>query len=330
MRLEWRAKRLLDAVEQPPETATRRSGDRDDRRSLPKPILKARPNVLDPDGRRVPLREDDEGRAVRLARDVGDGEILVDEPLRRIDQDEGDVGLIGGGEGAELGVVLDALALAPFAPQARGVDEDERRVAAPEDGVDRVPRRPGLVGHDHAFLTEERVQEARLPDVRPAEDRNPDRLFADLGRPRTGKLRDDPVEEIAGSVAVSGRERNGIAQAEAVKLERVRVAVRIVELVRDQDHALSRAPEDLRDLLVARSDPGASRRRRTGRDRTPRRPGAPARPRPSSAETRRRRPRRRCRRGGNASPTTRRRRPCDRASRPASRRRPRTASRSGG
>ena len=124
-----------------------------------------------------------------------------------------------------------------------------------EHGVDRVARRPRHVGDDHAVLAEDRVQQARLADVRAPEDRDPDRLLADLRRPRARQARDDRVEQVAGAVAVQRGERDRVAEPEAVELERGIVPARVVDLVREQEDRLVRAAQDLRDLLVARRDP---------------------------------------------------------------------------
>ena len=100
-----------------------------------------RAHVLDARLRDVPLREHDDRRVLRLARDVGDREILVDEALARVDEDERHVGALGGSERPQLRVVLDPLPLLALAADPRGVDEHERAVAALQDGVDRVARR---------------------------------------------------------------------------------------------------------------------------------------------------------------------------------------------
>ena len=111
-------------------------------------------HVLDPHGRDVPLREDDQRRVVGLARDVGHGEILVDDALGCVDEDERDVGALRGLERAQLGVVLDPLAVAALAAQAGGVDEHERAAAALEHRVDRVARRARDLGDDHALAAD--------------------------------------------------------------------------------------------------------------------------------------------------------------------------------
>ena len=55
-------------------------------------------------------------------------------------------------------------------------------------------------------------------------------------------------------MAVSRRERKRIAEPEPVKLERERVLIGVVDLVRDEHHRLVRRPQDLGELLVAGRD----------------------------------------------------------------------------
>ena len=83
-----------------------------------------------------------------------------------------------------------------------GVDEDESAIPAPEDGVDRIAGRARRLRHDHAVVTQDCVQQRRLADVRPPEDRNADRIVGSLLAPGAGKLLHDHVEEIATSVPV--------------------------------------------------------------------------------------------------------------------------------
>ena len=89
---------------------------REEHPAVPQTAAELAANLFDLHLADVPFREDDERRAVRLARGVGDVEVLIDDALRRIDQHEGDVGALGRFERAELGVVVDALAVAALAP----------------------------------------------------------------------------------------------------------------------------------------------------------------------------------------------------------------------
>ncbi len=102
---------------------------------------------------------------------------------------------------------------------------------------------------------DEGVQERRLADVRPAEDRDADRLVADDRLVPARQPRDDLVEQVARAVPVERGQRDGVAEAEPVELERLEVASRVVDLVHEHDHRLCRHAEDRRDLLVARRHP---------------------------------------------------------------------------
>ncbi len=118
---------------------------------------------------------------------------------------------------------------------------------------------PGDLGDDQALVAEQLVHEARLADVRAAEDGDADRVLRQL-RPLLPAVRlevvDDLVEQVARAVAVQAGDRDRVAEAELVQLERERLLLRVVDLVRDHEHRLLRLAEDLRDLLVAGRDPG--------------------------------------------------------------------------
>ena len=118
-------------------------------------------------------------------------------------------------------------------------------LAALEHGVDRVARRAGHLRDDHPLLAEQRVQQARLADVRPARGSrrgSPPRPTSPRRLP--GSCVDDRVEQVAGAVPVERRERDRVAEPEPVELERVHVAARVVDLVREQEDRLARAAQD--------------------------------------------------------------------------------------
>ena len=73
--------------------------------------------------------------------------------------------------------------------------------------------------------------------------------------PEPGQSGDDRVEQVARAVAVQRGERDRVAEAEPVELERRLLARRVVDLVREQEDGLTGLAQDLRDLLVAGRDP---------------------------------------------------------------------------
>ena len=132
-----------------PRPDLRRDGDH--RRPLAQPAGQVTLRLDDVELRHVPLREHGERRAPGLARDVGDGEVLLHDPLGGVEEDERDVGPLGRLERPQLGVVLDPLPLLASAAQPGRVDEHEGRLAALQHRVDRVARRAGDLGDDHAL-----------------------------------------------------------------------------------------------------------------------------------------------------------------------------------
>ena len=192
----------------------------------------------------------------RLARDVRNRQVVLDDTLARVDEHEHDVCALGSLQSAELRVVLDPLPLLLLAPKAGRVDEDERPLAALQHGVDRVAGRPRLLGDDHPLLAEECVQKTGLARIRAPEDRHPDRVLARLGRPASGQARHDRIEEVARAVTVNRREGDRVAEAKPVELQRIGFAPGLVDLVRDQEDRLVRVPQDRRQLLVAGRDAG--------------------------------------------------------------------------
>ena len=69
--------------------------------------------------------------------------------------------------------------------------------------------------------------------------------------PCPGRRLDDLVQEVAGAVAVERRDGDRVAEAETVELERLEVAARVVELVREHENRPPRHAQDLGELLVA-------------------------------------------------------------------------------
>src|SRR6266516_6075990 len=125
--------------------------------------------------------------------------------------------------GAQQSVVLDALLDASAASDAGGVHEHEATPAELERGVEAVSRRAGDLTDDGALAPDQRVEEARLANVRPADDRDVGicRRLVGLWR---GQMLDDRIEEISRSVPLDGGYGIHVAQAELVELGGLRLA----------------------------------------------------------------------------------------------------------
>ena len=112
---------------------------------------------------------------------------------------------------------------------------------------------------------DELVVERRLADVRAAEDRDADRVLADrLPRRLAREQVDDLVEQVAGVRAVQRRERERLAEAEPVELERERLLRRVVDLVREHEHGFFAS----RRICASSSSPGVTPARASTTKRT--------------------------------------------------------------
>ena len=125
-----------------------------------------------------------------------------------------------------------------------------------DDRVDRVARRAGRLAHDGALLFRERVEEARLADVRPPDDRDA-RVGGLYGLGRLGgQFLDDRVEEVAGPGPLQRGDGVQIAEAERIELGGLRLAAPRVGLVGDEHHGFAAAAQAVGDLVLDRDDAG--------------------------------------------------------------------------
>ncbi len=214
-------------------------------------------NVVDLHDRLVPLGEHGERRALRLARDVGHGQVLLDDALGGVDEHERDVRAVRGLERAQLRPVFDPLALPALPPHACRVHEHERAVVGLEHSVDRVARRARDVGDDQPLLAEYGIEEAGLADVRPSQHGHADRFVRHRRSLTAGQPFEDRVEQVSRAVAVEARDGHGLAEAERRELVCELGPAGLVELVGHEQHRPACPPEDVGELGVARRQPRA-------------------------------------------------------------------------
>ena len=129
------------------------------------------------------------------------------------------------------------------------------------DGVDGVARRAGNVGYDRAVGAQDAVEQRRLTGVGAADDGDVQRvgeLVGDLVL-FLRKQGHDIVEQVARAMAMQGRERRGLTDAERIELpDAVVFAIGVVELVHQQKDRLVAALEHAGDRLVLLGDAGAA------------------------------------------------------------------------
>ena len=243
----------------------------------------------------VPLVEHDQRRAVAVHREVGDAQVLRGDTVAGVADDERDVGALGGALRAQRRVVLDRLGDLRLAAHAGGVDDHDVAAVDLERQVDRVARRAGLVGDDHAVAAGEAVDERGLADVGPPDHGEADgapsasrastRAAGARRRGRAGRRCRGPVPR----TPRPARRGRGAWNSAASGMSATRVA-----LVRGDHHRPARGGAGRRSR-ARRAGRRRARRRRAARGRRRRAPPAPARGSSRRAGRCRRSRRRRCR-----------------------------------
>ena len=129
------------------------------------------------------------------------------------------------------------------------------------DGVDGVARGAGNVRDDGAVGAQDAVEQRGLTGVRTADDGDVQcigELVGDLVL-FLGEQGHDVIEQVARAMAVKGRERRGLTDAERIELpDAVVLAIGVVELVHQQKDRLVAALEHAGDRLVLLGDAGAA------------------------------------------------------------------------
>ncbi len=204
----------------------------------------------------VPLVVGDDQRAAGLDHHRDDPDVLLGQRLARVDEDDGDLGLLQRGLGAQRRVVLVPGGLVRAAADAGGVDEPPGLAAELDQLVDRVDGGAGDRVDDDAVLPGELVEQAGLADVGLAEQRDATRADGGgEGLPR--RLREgveDGVEQVAAPPAVQGGDRVRLPEAEVPRARRLGLGALVVDLVRGQHDRLPGLAQHLDDRLVGVGD----------------------------------------------------------------------------
>src|SRR5688572_17715783 len=134
-----------------------------------------------------------------LERVPGDVRVLRGDALGPVRQEDRDVGSFERVRRSQQRVVLDALLDTPTPADTRGIDKHQTTTTELDSRVEAVACRAGSLAHHRALAADQRVEEARLADVRPPDDRD-----VRIGRELLFLLRRetlyDDVEQIARSV----------------------------------------------------------------------------------------------------------------------------------
>ena len=122
-----------------------------------------------------------------------------------------------------------------------------------DDGVDGVACGARHLRDDGALGADEPVGQRRLAGVGPADDGDVDAVVLRVV-PCFGQRLDERVEQVARAVAVNGRDRPGVAQAQRAELPDPLGARGVVDLVGDEEHRHVRATHESGRGLVLGGD----------------------------------------------------------------------------
>ena len=174
----------------------------------------------------------------------------------RVDEDDGDLGLLQGGLGAQDGVVLVARRLVRSPPDAGGVDEPPGLAAELDELVDGVDGGAGDRVDDDPVLAGELVEQAGLADVRLAEQGDPTRTHGRGERvPRRLRQRvEDGVEQVPAPPAVQRRDGVRLPEPQVPQRRGLGLGPLVVDLVRREDHRLPGLAQHLDDRGVGVGD----------------------------------------------------------------------------
>ena len=100
----------------------------------------------------VPLVDDDDAGLSRLMCEPGDLRVLLGHAFVRVNQNQAHVRALDGRDGAQVRIFLDRIVDLGLAAHTGGVDEQVLAELVFKVAVDRIARRTGDVGDDHALF----------------------------------------------------------------------------------------------------------------------------------------------------------------------------------
>ena len=257
---------LVDHLEQLRRPLTRLRGDVEDLRVvqelqlLAQLVVELLREVLPAPLHQVPLVGGDDHAAAGVLGLSGNRRVLVGGPFGGVHDQHGDVRLL---DRAACDEDADHLDLpgpghAAGTADAGGVEDAEVPLVPLEQGIHRIPRRPRDGADDGSFFLQQTIDERRLADVGPPDDRDLRLGIARRRRrvaPALGHPRQHHVQQVADPFAMLGRDLDDRLEPERIELHRPAPGLAVVGLVdRHQDRRVHRA-QGAGNLLVARDEP---------------------------------------------------------------------------
>ena len=211
---------------------------------------------------RVPLVDDHDDRLAGIEDQSGHLGILFGHAGLGVDQQQGHVAAVDGGDGAQHAVAFQCFILHRlFLAHSGGInDVDAGAVRIGKEGVNRVPGGAGNVADHGALLPQQLVGQGALAHVGAAHQRQLDHVFSLfflVGLSR-GQMADDGLQQVAQPQHVGGADGNGIAQTKVVVFVQLVVQARVVHLIDHQQNGLVSLAQVMTDVLVIRGQAGTA------------------------------------------------------------------------
>src|SRR5262249_22918455 len=140
---------------------------------------------------------------------------------------------------------------------AGGIDQNVRLALVDERRIDGVARGAGLIVDEHTLGAHHGVDERRLADVGPADDRDGHGTLAAGGDGRRRCAITQRLEHGGDAAAMVGRAAERLAKTEAVEIDHGRFLGGVVDLVGNEHHRLVGFAQQACDLLIERGRAGA-------------------------------------------------------------------------
>ena len=205
----------------------------------------------------VPLVDHDDAGLAGIVGHTGHLGVLFGHTLVGVDHDETDVGTLNGHGSTKDRELFDLIVDLGLLTHTGGVNEDELTIFVLKVAVHRITGGTCHVGDNDTLLPQDPVDEGGLTHVGLADDGNLHHIGLLFQLLLLGEVLQAGIQQITGTMAVDGRDGDGIAQAQVVELVNIGVGhAHLVHFVDSQDDGLSGPQKHIGHVLVGGGEAG--------------------------------------------------------------------------
>ena len=128
--------------------------------------------------------------------------VLLRDPFLRVDDEDRNVCSLDRAHGADDHIALKIFLDLVLSPKTCRIDENVVLAVVPDPCIDRVPRRTGNIGDDHAVLPDQFIYDRRFSDIRLSDDRDIDGVVFHFFTGPVAEMADHLVQKITDAGAV--------------------------------------------------------------------------------------------------------------------------------